>query len=517
MSKSQRDKGQRIEREIVDLHKSINVHAERYPLSGASKFRGSGHDIDLYPFGREAAPLVAEVKARKSGGEFDAVSTSKPFHAAGRTAVARVGGDTFKGAAMNAPFEPAHSPFGGSVAARVMGCPASVQLVETVPANLRKTSVFADRGTGLHTAVALILAEKQTLESLAGQTINNYTIVRDDIEDALRPAFAYIDALLDTPGAEFYVEQRVTFPTIVGALGTVDLLVRIGNTIYVVDYKFGAGVRVRALYPDGDVDVINAQLLFYAVAARHSLSEFFAAVETIVLTVLQPMSIESDSEIVSTVEVGHNELDEFTAVYRATCAEALSDTPRLQRGTWCRFCPAKPICPEFTKPLLDLAEFAVPAPLSAVAAPPDKESYLQALAAGLTLADLVKDIRTALHDQAKTALGNGDVVPGYALTAGRAERRWRDDENTTFAALQSLGLTRDDIIAEEMRSVKQVEVRAKARGLKIQKEIQELLVSTRSGTSLTRVENAHAPAPGRDELARSFAEALVAFQESRHK
>ena len=70
MSKSQRDKGARAEREIVDRHKAINIHAERYPLSGASRFRGSGHDIDLYPFGRDAAPLVAEVKSRKNGSGF---------------------------------------------------------------------------------------------------------------------------------------------------------------------------------------------------------------------------------------------------------------------------------------------------------------------------------------------------------------------------------------------------------------------------------------------------------------
>jgi hypothetical protein len=70
MSKSQRDKGSRIEREIVDRHKAINVPAERYPLSGASRFRGSGHDVDLYPFGRDAAPLVTEVKARKNGSGF---------------------------------------------------------------------------------------------------------------------------------------------------------------------------------------------------------------------------------------------------------------------------------------------------------------------------------------------------------------------------------------------------------------------------------------------------------------
>ena len=65
-----RRKGDRIEREIVDRHKALEVHAERYPLSGASRFRGSGHDLDVYVFGREEAPLVAEVKARRSGAGF---------------------------------------------------------------------------------------------------------------------------------------------------------------------------------------------------------------------------------------------------------------------------------------------------------------------------------------------------------------------------------------------------------------------------------------------------------------
>jgi Holliday junction resolvase len=65
-----RRKGDRVEREIVELHKELGVHAERYPLSGASRFRNSGHDIDVYPFGKDAAPIVAEVKSRKGGEGF---------------------------------------------------------------------------------------------------------------------------------------------------------------------------------------------------------------------------------------------------------------------------------------------------------------------------------------------------------------------------------------------------------------------------------------------------------------
>jgi Holliday junction resolvase len=65
-----RRKGDRIEREIVDRHRALGCHAERYPLSGASRFRGSGHDVDIYLFGRDDAPVVAEVKGRKSGAGF---------------------------------------------------------------------------------------------------------------------------------------------------------------------------------------------------------------------------------------------------------------------------------------------------------------------------------------------------------------------------------------------------------------------------------------------------------------
>jgi Holliday junction resolvase len=62
-----RRKGDRVERELVHLHTDIGIKTERYPLSGASRFRGSGHHLDIYTFVPDQAPLVAEVKARKTG------------------------------------------------------------------------------------------------------------------------------------------------------------------------------------------------------------------------------------------------------------------------------------------------------------------------------------------------------------------------------------------------------------------------------------------------------------------
>jgi hypothetical protein len=55
-----RDKGNRAERDIVESHKSLGLHAERYPLSGTSRFRGSGHGaFDAFFLRRNNAdPLV---------------------------------------------------------------------------------------------------------------------------------------------------------------------------------------------------------------------------------------------------------------------------------------------------------------------------------------------------------------------------------------------------------------------------------------------------------------------------
>ena len=65
-----RRKGSRVERELVQLHKDNGVWAERVPLSGAARYRGGNHDLDIYCFGSDWPPLTGECKARKNGGGF---------------------------------------------------------------------------------------------------------------------------------------------------------------------------------------------------------------------------------------------------------------------------------------------------------------------------------------------------------------------------------------------------------------------------------------------------------------
>lgn len=67
MGKASRDKGIRRERQIVELHRALGIHAERVPLSGAQNYQDNGADVDVYAWGRDGPPLVAECKARSSG------------------------------------------------------------------------------------------------------------------------------------------------------------------------------------------------------------------------------------------------------------------------------------------------------------------------------------------------------------------------------------------------------------------------------------------------------------------
>jgi hypothetical protein len=66
----ERNKGARIEREIVNMLREAGIDAERVPLSGASHYRDEGHDINVYVWGRSKPPLVFEIKARKEGSGF---------------------------------------------------------------------------------------------------------------------------------------------------------------------------------------------------------------------------------------------------------------------------------------------------------------------------------------------------------------------------------------------------------------------------------------------------------------
>ena len=67
--KKSREKGDRYERKLVEMHRELGIAAERVPLSGSlgGSFVG---DVRIGPLCVECDPVTAEVKARQNGSGF---------------------------------------------------------------------------------------------------------------------------------------------------------------------------------------------------------------------------------------------------------------------------------------------------------------------------------------------------------------------------------------------------------------------------------------------------------------
>ena len=151
---------------------------------------------------------------------------------------------------------------GGSTAKRVIACPGSVALCAKMPS--KPSSSYADEGTLLHDIIAQVLNKDVQPETFLGCEYENITLTQDLLDTKLIPALEALDAIDPTKTMEIAVETRVSFgeDILPGVFGSTDLLGRIGNRAYVIDWKFGDGVAVYAEE--------NPQLMFYAAAAMRT-------------------------------------------------------------------------------------------------------------------------------------------------------------------------------------------------------------------------------------------------------
>ena len=218
------------------------------------------------------------------------------------------------------------------------------------------------------------------------------------------------------------------------------------------------------------------------------------------------MSIEPDAEMVSSVAVTPAELDDFVAVYRAACGKrsrlrrACSGAPgavSARRGRSARRIPVR----------CSISRSSRCRRRDAVRARRTRTCRRSPTAWTSSTRSRTSARRCTIRLSARSRMATSCLATRFRPAAPSAIGATR---HAAIGALDRLGLSRDDVLAETMRSPKQVELRAKARGLKVPTE---LIVSRRSGVSLVRSENARAPVPGRGEIARSFSAALEAFQE----
>jgi hypothetical protein len=290
---------------------------------------------------------------------------------------------------------------GGSTAKRVINCPGSVAMVQKMPP--KPSSKYADEGTLLHDTIAEHLATLKPLESFLGKKYEDQVLTQELIDDKLVPALALLDEIDPKQEMSYEVETRVGFGDLLpGVFGSTDFVGRLGDRAVVLDWKFGDGVSVSAEE--------NEQLMFYAAAAMRTdaLKWAFEGATEIECVIVQPPMIR---RWVTTPErIAQFEHQLVKAVKAAEQPDA-----GLKSGEHCRWCAAKPVCPQMTGEVERAALVQL------------KELDAAMLGQYLAKADVLEGWITDLRALAFQMLEKNVPVPGYKLVMKQARRQWRDD------------------------------------------------------------------------------------------
>lgn len=333
----------------------------------------------------------------------------------------------------------AHALLSPSACHRWRACPASVVLTKDLP---DESSDFAEEGTKAHRLAELkiignpafsgtaVTARRRTEEEVE-EFRTLWAEAPDEMQAAACTYTAVIQSLIgDDKPSYFMVEHPVDVSAITGepgAHGTVDCVVRIGEHLYVVDLKYGRGVKVEAR--------CNEQLSIYALGLCDELDPFGDdPVKTVHIVIVQPRL--NWVEHWTTTPGG---LRSFAEDIKAKGARvlALCDGAAVEPADFgpsesvCRFCRAKGTCPALRGAVVEAfkAEPAIvdaaPQVLEALSIPVPTEA--EGLSRALGVLDLVEQWAGAVRAEAMRQLEIGNHIPGYKLVAGRAGvRRWAD-------------------------------------------------------------------------------------------
>jgi len=290
-------------------------------------------------------------------------------------------------------------------------------------------------------------------------------------ESMIEDARGYVDYINGFRGqsVEYYfgVENRLDGSEWVdGGFGTVDMLLLVGDTLHVIDYKTGQ-MKVEVAH--------NPQLMFYGLMA-YGLLEMLFLIKKVVLHIYQPPL----DEPASSFEVSPEALLDWGELLRAKAAETYeADAPLTPGDTQCRWCPAKAHCPALAEQSIRTAfnEF------SGFASTPDQCRSVDTLSDAdvgylLDRLPLIEQWVKAVRDRAFNTLElNGNTgIPGYKLVAGRSLRKWAGDDAMYAAAelMAAHGIPEESIFKKQMISPAQAEkVLGKKNSVLIAKHIEK--------------------------------------------
>ena len=342
-----------------------------------------------------------------------------------------------------------HALIAPSSCDRIGYCPASVLLSKDIPS---ETTVYAEEGTAAHrlAEIQLLSLFECRVPSEAEQAEMETIVAKHP--DAPAHIKTYVDEVARIASGAFFTaaEMRLTLTPITGeldAFGTADCVVITGDTLHIIDLKYGAGVKVAAKE--------NVQLCMYALAALAELDpdSLVYAVANVRLHIVQPRMDSTEHWDISRdllerafyprirkaidrarYLVEHPaDLEVGFPFLPAGGGEPLGDFA-VPSDDICRFCRAKAACPALHKVTVDALEkdfediedggkAELTAQVREIPLPDTPENVAKAFAWLKPVRMWADAVEAAMHQQ----LSVSGEAHGYKLVAGCAgPRKWTE-------------------------------------------------------------------------------------------
>lgn len=321
-----------------------------------------------------------------------------------------------------------HAILAPSDAHRWLYCTGSIALTKDLP---DQSSTYSQEGTAAHRLAEICFTDKNDAKAHIGKM---YWIGDDakgvpinwDI-DADMAGFVqvYLDYVRrEAEDKSLLIEQKLPLTPFTGetdARGTADAVIIEGDTLTVIDLKFGVGVRVDAEK--------NEQLMMYALAAMYEYA-VLGPFKKFKVVVVQPRL-----DAISEWAFGIKEMQVFERLVITQALEITNGKTELvvtEKG--CRFCRAKANCPELAKQIHSMTEGA----FDNLDTLPEND-----LSANMRAVDMIEGWCRAVRAEVERRLISGDKVTGYKLVQGRMGARAWGDAAEAEKTMRGLGMAEE--------------------------------------------------------------------------
>lgn len=306
---------------------------------------------------------------------------------------------------------PAHSPLGASSAERWMNCPGSTALIRQLTLEETDDPDYRRQGTTAHAALAHCLVNGCDTWEIVGMYFEGEEVTVE-MADAVQVFLDHVRPLMAN-AEKVYIEEQIFDPGFHPSFyGTVDWATIVADLLDLRDFKYGEGVVVEVEW--------NPQIMYYTYGILRKHPE----IKRVRLGIVQPRISWHPGGIIRTWEI---DADIIVAWAEGTLKPAMvraeNNEGGLKPGDWCRFCPAKLVCPLMVN-------------LFAAASTADPEEVRELTDAQLDreypLVEAVKHYLRALEAEAYARLNRGRDFGNIKLVHKKANRVWNAGADAIF-------------------------------------------------------------------------------------